>query len=145
MVFGYLSIYKGYCKISDWCFRRYYTIIEGEKIGRKKPKLTLTAFLLSKNNLVKEYVVLASRKFNIGDETYVIKKDCCCPRFKDGKVEIVSYYTEGNPNPFNIKIGVLAAIDANDIPSTSGSVFAAFWEIFIAPAFPPRSFVYWSS
>jgi len=71
--------------------------------NRKKPKLTLTVYLLSKNNLIKEYVVLASRKFNIADETYVIKKECCYPKFRDNKVEIVSYYVEGNPNPFDLR------------------------------------------
>ena len=72
-------------------------------MSKKKPKLTLTVYMLCKNKLIKDYIVMASRKFNIGDETYVIKKECCYPRIQDGYPEIVAYYVEGNPNPFDLK------------------------------------------
>lgn len=65
--------------------------------------LALTVFILCKNKLVKEYIVTASRKFNIGDETYIIKKDCTYPRCYHNMIQLVSYYTEGNPNPYNLR------------------------------------------
>ena len=54
------------------------------------------------NNQLMEYRVNASRKFNVGDETYVIKSKCCYFKKIHGVYELVSYYVEGNPNPFKL-------------------------------------------
>ena len=54
------------------------------------------------NNQLMEYRVNASRKFNVDDETYVIKSKCCYFKQIHGVYELVSYYVEGNPNPFKL-------------------------------------------
>lgn len=54
------------------------------------------------NNQLMEYRVKASRKFNVDDETYVIKSNCCYFKKIHGVYELVSYYVEGNPNPFKL-------------------------------------------
>jgi len=54
------------------------------------------------NNQLTEYRVNASRKFNVDDETYVIKSMCCYFKQVHGVYELVSYYVEGNPNPFKL-------------------------------------------
>ena len=54
------------------------------------------------NNQLMEYRVNATRKFNVDDETYVIKPDCCYFKQIHGVYELVSYYVEGNPNPFRL-------------------------------------------
>lgn len=54
------------------------------------------------NNQLMEYRVNASRKFNVDDETYVIKSTCCYFKQIHGVYELVSYYVEGNPNPFKL-------------------------------------------
>ena len=54
------------------------------------------------NNQLMEYRVNASRKFNVDDETYVIKSTCCYFKQIHGVHELVSYYVEGNPNPFKL-------------------------------------------
>lgn len=59
--------------------------------------------MLCKNQQIKEFQTNASRKFNLDDDTYVIKNDCCFLKEVDGLIKQVSYYVEGNPNPFNLK------------------------------------------
>ena len=54
------------------------------------------------NNQLMEYRVNASRKFNVDDETYVIKSQCCYFKQIHGVYELVAYYVEGNPNPFKL-------------------------------------------
>lgn len=54
------------------------------------------------NNQLMEYRVNATRKFNVDDETYVIKPDCCYFKQIHSVYELVSYYVEGNPNPFRL-------------------------------------------
>ena len=54
------------------------------------------------NNQLMEYRVNASRKFNVDDETYVIKAKCCYFKKIHNVYELVSYYVEGNPNPFKL-------------------------------------------
>ena len=54
------------------------------------------------NNQLMEYRVNASRKFNVDDETYVIKSKCCYFKKIHSVYELVSYYVEGNPNPFKL-------------------------------------------
>lgn len=63
----------------------------------------LHVYIMCNNNQVKEYDVIASRKFNIGDETYVIKEKCCYLKKIGDVIKEVAYYFETNPNPFNLK------------------------------------------
>lgn len=73
---------------------------DNQKINKNKE---VNIYIFCKNKQIKEYYVNASRKFNIEDETYVIKEKCCYLRqFEDG-FKLVSFYVEGNPNPFDLR------------------------------------------
>ena len=63
-----------------------------------------TAYIIRGNRQVIEREVKASRKFKIGDETYIIKSDCIFLKKVNGKLKSISVYREGNPNPYNFDI-----------------------------------------
>ena len=60
-----------------------------------------TAYIIRGNRQVIEREIKASRRFKIGDDTYVIKSDCIFIKKIDNKLKSISVYTEGNPNPHN--------------------------------------------
>ena len=62
------------------------------------------AIILRGNRQVIEREVNASRRFKIGDDTYIIKSDCIFLKKIDGFLKAVSIYREGNPNPYNFEI-----------------------------------------
>jgi hypothetical protein len=63
----------------------------------------LTAYIFNRNKTISEYIILATKKFIVNDETYVIKDNCTYKKIINGKIKLVSYYSEGNPNPYNLK------------------------------------------
>lgn len=72
--------------------------------------------IICNNSQVKEYDILASRKFNIGDETYVIKGNCCYLRKNNNIITEVAYYHEGNPNPYDLrKVEKNKGLNANEL------------------------------
>lgn len=73
-----------------------------QKTSKSKP---LTVFIICKNTTIKEYDIFATRKFNLQDETYVVKEKCCYQKNIDGEIKLVSYYNQGNPNPIKLKKG----------------------------------------
>ena len=70
-------------------------------IKKTQKTRSIYVYILCNNQLL-EYRVNASRKFNIDDETYVIKPKCCYFKQIRNVYELVSYYVEGNPNPFRL-------------------------------------------
>lgn len=76
---------------------------------KQKPKQkvnktrNLIAYIVGKNHQIKEFHTDATRKFNINDETYVIKGNCCYFKEINGQLEQIAFYIEGNPNPFDMK------------------------------------------
>lgn len=78
-------------------------IKEYQKKDARKTQKTRSIFIyILCNNQLMEYKVNATRKFNVGDETYVIKASCCYFKKINDIYELVSYYVEGNPNPFKL-------------------------------------------
>lgn len=63
-----------------------------------------TAFIIRGNRQVIEREVKASRRFKIGDDTYIIKSDCIFLKKVDGILKSISVYREGNPNPYGFDI-----------------------------------------
>jgi hypothetical protein len=63
-----------------------------------------TAYIIRGNRQVIERQVNASRKFRIGDDTYMIKQDCIFLKNIEGYLQSVSVYTEGNPYPHHFKL-----------------------------------------
>lgn len=76
---------------------------KNKKETKKSVKVRSMIVYILCNKQLKEYRVKATRKFNIGDETYVIKSKCCYFKKINSVFEMVSYYVEGNPNPFSLE------------------------------------------
>lgn len=64
-------------------------------------ELTFSAYVIKGNRQVTRREVIASKRFRLGDETYIIKPECIYLMNIDGVLRSVSYYREGNPNPFD--------------------------------------------
>lgn len=72
---------------------------------------TFTAYIVKGNRQVVKREVTASKRFRVDEETYLIKPECIFLKEIDGQLRSVSYYREGNPNPYNFEddnIGVKA-------------------------------------
>lgn len=63
----------------------------------------LTAYIFNRNKTISEYVVVATKKFVVNDETYVIKDSCTYKKIIGDVLKLVAFYSEGNPNPYNLK------------------------------------------
>jgi hypothetical protein len=55
------------------------------------------------NRQVVKREVIASKRFRVDEETYFIKPDCIFLKNIDGVLKSVSYYKEGNPNPYSFE------------------------------------------
>jgi len=61
------------------------------------------AYIIKGNRQVIQREITASKRFKIGDDTYFVKDECIFYKNIEGKLQSVSYYREGNPNPYNFK------------------------------------------
>jgi len=59
----------------------------------------IKAKIIRGNRQVREINVKASKRFRVGNDTYIIKPECIRTKIINGKLESVIYYSEGNPNP----------------------------------------------
>jgi hypothetical protein len=64
---------------------------------------TFTAYIVKGNRQVVKREVIASKRFRVDEETYFIKPDCIFLKNIDGVLKSVSYYKEGNPNPYSFE------------------------------------------
>jgi len=62
-----------------------------------------TAYIIRGNRQVIRREVMASKRFRVDEETYMIKPECIFLRNVGGILKSVSYYREGNPNPYDFK------------------------------------------
>jgi hypothetical protein len=62
---------------------------------------TFTAYIVKGNRQVVRREVIASKRFRVDEETYVIRPECIFLKNIDGVLHSVSYYREGNPNPYD--------------------------------------------
>lgn len=67
------------------------------------PDKSFIAYIIKGNRQVVSREVIASKRFRVEDETYIIRPECIFLKNIDGKFQSVSYYREGNPNPYNFK------------------------------------------
>lgn len=79
-----------------------------EKTFESKPKKVsretfFTAYIMKGNRQTLKILVKNSKKFMMGKDTYFIKRNCIFTKIIHGKLESVSYYSEGNPNPHNFR------------------------------------------
>jgi len=62
---------------------------------------SFTAFIIRGNRQVVRREVKATKRFKVDDDTYIIKPQCIFLKNIDGILQSVSYYREGNPNPYD--------------------------------------------
>ncbi|MCJ7572345.1 MAG: hypothetical protein MUO82_10815 [Candidatus Thermoplasmatota archaeon] len=72
-------------------------------MSKNKKENYLTAFIFCRNKTINEYIIVATRKFIVNDETYIIKDNCTYKKIVNKQIKLVAYYSEGNPNPYNLK------------------------------------------
>jgi len=65
---------------------------------------SFTAFIIRGNRQVVRREVTATKRFRVDDDTYVIKPQCIFLKNIDGYLTSVSYYREGNPNPYDFQM-----------------------------------------
>lgn len=65
---------------------------------------SFTAYIIRGNRQVVKRQVSATKRFKVDDDTYVIKPQCIFLKNIDGSLQSVSYYREGNPNPYDFKM-----------------------------------------
>ena len=63
---------------------------------------SLHVYIICNNRQIKQYDIIATKKFNINDETYVVKDTCCYLKKIKGQYKEITFYIEGNPNPFDL-------------------------------------------
>lgn len=63
-----------------------------------------TAYIIRGNRQIIEREVKASRKFKIGDDTYIIKSNCIFLKKIDNILKSISVYREGNPKPYSFDV-----------------------------------------
>jgi hypothetical protein len=64
---------------------------------------TFTAYIIKGNRQVVRREVVASKRFRVDDETYIIRPECIFLKNIDGAIHSISVYREGNPNPYNFQ------------------------------------------
>ncbi len=64
---------------------------------------TFIAHIIKGNRQIVKREVIASKRFRVDEETYLIKPECIFLKNIDGLLRSVSYYREGNPNPYDFK------------------------------------------
>jgi hypothetical protein len=73
---------------------------------------TFIAHIVKGNRQVVRREVVASKRFRVDEETYLIRPESIFLKNIDGQLKSVSYYREGNPNPYNfedVNLGVSPA------------------------------------
>lgn len=80
-----------------------------ERLQRRKYKAedsgdqSFTAYIIRGNRQVVRREVTASKRFKVDEDTYIIKPQCIFLKNINGMLQSVSYYREGNPNPYDFK------------------------------------------
>lgn len=64
---------------------------------------SFVAYIIKGNRQVIKREVVASKRFRVDDDTYIVKDSCIFYKNIDGILRSVSYYREGNPNPYIFK------------------------------------------
>lgn len=67
------------------------------------PEQTFTAFIVKGNRQVARREVIASKRFRVDEETYLIKPECIFLKNIDSQLRSISIYREGNPNPYDFR------------------------------------------
>lgn len=64
---------------------------------------TFVAYIVKGNRQIIKRDIIASKRFRVEDNTYVVRDQCIYYKNIEGRLKSVSYYRENNPNPYNFK------------------------------------------
>ena len=64
---------------------------------------TFIAYIVKGNRQIIRRDIIASKRFRIEDNTYLVRDECIFYKNIEGRLRSVSYYRENNPNPYNFK------------------------------------------
>ena len=64
---------------------------------------TFIAYIVKGNRQIIRRDIIASKRFRVEDNTYLVRDECIFYKNIDGRLRSVSYYRENNPNPYNFK------------------------------------------
>lgn len=101
------------------------------------PEQTFTAYIIKGNRQIVKREVIASKRFRVDEETYLIRPESIFLKNVDGILRSVSYYREGNPNPYTFE-GENAGIK----PEELDRVFAEDFYHIITNLQPKNRMVY---
>jgi len=74
---------------------------------------TFIAYIVKGNRQIIRRDIIASKRFRVEDNTYLVRDECIFYKNIDGRLRSVSYYRENNPNPYNFK-GVNTGVNVDD-------------------------------
>jgi len=76
-----------------------------QKEGSKNDTIekSFIAYIIKGNRQVIQREITASKRFKVEDDTYIVRDECIFYKNINGKLQTVSYYREGNPNPYNFR------------------------------------------
>lgn len=94
-------------KIKERIRKRQYSAEDAED-------QSFTAYIIRGNRQVARREVIATKRFKVDDDTYIIKPQCIFLKNIDGCLKSVSYYREGNPNPYNFK-EINTGLESNEL------------------------------
>lgn len=64
---------------------------------------TFIAYIVKGNRQIIRRDIIASKRFRVEDNTYLVRDECIFYKNIEGRLRSVSYYRENNPNPYNFK------------------------------------------
>ena len=64
---------------------------------------TFIAYIVKGNSQIIRRDIIASKRFRVEDNTYLVRDECIFYKNIEGRLRSVSYYRENNPNPYNFK------------------------------------------
>ena len=77
-----------------------------QKEGSKNDTIekSFIAYIIKGNRQVVQREITASKRFKVEDDTYIVRDECIFYKNINGRLQSVSYYREGNPNPYNFRL-----------------------------------------
>ena len=74
---------------------------------------TFIAYIVKGNRQIIRRDIIASKRFRVEDNTYMVRDESIFYKNIAGKLRSVSYYRENNPNPYNFK-GINTGVNKDD-------------------------------
>jgi len=74
-----------------------------EKYRSDSPEKSFIAYIVKSNRQIIKRDIIASKRFRIENNTYIVKSESIFYKNIEGTLHSVAYYRENNPNPYTFK------------------------------------------